>query len=90
MIIYEFISVLFGGFPEPKTFGIRANQYLSSNNHYDLIIDNQSLSYGMLEIQKRIPFIEIIHHPITIDYKYELQSSKKLNTKSQGIDGIHF
>ena len=44
----------------------------------------------MLEIQKRIPFIEIIHHPITIDYKYELQSSKKLNTKSQGIDGIHF
>jgi len=78
---YEFISVLFGGFPEPKTFGIRANQYLSSNNHYDLIIDNQSLSYGMLEIQKRIPFIEIIHHPITIDYKYELQSSKKIKYK---------
>ena len=78
---YEFISVLFGGFPEPKTFGIRANQYLRSNNHYDLIIDNQSLSYGMLEIQKRIPFIEIIHHPITIDYKYELQSSKKIKYK---------
>ncbi len=78
---YEFISVLFGGFPEPKTFGIRANQYLRSNNHYDLIIDNQSLSYGMLEIQKRIPFIEIIHHPITIDYKYELKSSKKIKYK---------
>ena len=78
---YEFISVLFGGFPEPKTFGIRANQYLRSNNHYDLIIDNQSLSYGMLEIQNRIPFIEIIHHPITIDYKYELKSSKKIKYK---------
>ena len=35
----------------------------------------------MLEIQKRIPFIEIIHHPITIDYKYELQSSKKIKYK---------
>jgi hypothetical protein len=58
---YEFISVLLGGFPEPKTFGIRANQYLRSNNDYDLIIDNQSLSHGMLEIQKRKPFIEIIH-----------------------------
>ena len=78
---YEFISVLFGGFPEPKTFGSRANKYLRSNKNYDLIIDNQSLSYGMLEIQKKFPLIEIIHHPITIDYKYELQSSKKIKYK---------
>jgi len=75
---YEFFSVLLGGFPEPKTFGKRANRYLKLNNHYDLIIDNQSLSYGMIDIQKRFPFIEIIHHPITFDYKYELSSSKKI------------
>ena len=75
---YEFLSVLLGGFPEPKTFGNRANRYLKLNNHYDLIIDNQSLSYGMIDIQKRFPFIEIIHHPITFDYKYELSSSKKI------------
>jgi glycosyltransferase involved in cell wall biosynthesis len=78
---YEFISVLFGGFPEPKTFGDRVNIYLSSNNNYDLIIDNQSLSYGMIDIQKRFPFIEIIHHPITFDYKFELASSKKIKYK---------
>ena len=70
---YEFLSVLLGGFPEPKTFGERANEYLKLNDCYDLVIDNQSLSYGILEIQKRLPLIEIIHHPITIDYKYELQ-----------------
>ena len=75
---YEFLSVLFGGFPEPKTFGNRVNRYLKLNDHYDLIIDNQSLSYGMIDIQKRFPFIEIIHHPITFDYKYELSSSKKI------------
>ena len=75
---YEFFSVLLGGFPEPKTFGKRANRYLKLNNHYDLIIDNQSLSYGMIDIQKRFPFIEIIHHPITFDYKYELASSRKI------------
>lgn len=75
---YEFLSVLFGGFPEPKTFGKRANRYLKLNDHYDLIIDNQSLSYGMIDIQKRFPFIEIIHHPITFDYKYELASSRKI------------
>ena len=78
---YEFISVLFGGFPEPKTFGDRVNIYLSSNNNYDLIIDNQSLSYGMIDIQKRFPFIEIIHHPITFDYKFELASSKRIKYK---------
>ena len=78
---YEFISVLFGGFPEPRTFGDRVNVYLSSNNNYDLIIDNQSLSYGMIDIQKRFPFIEIIHHPITFDYKFELASSKRIKYK---------
>ncbi len=75
---YEFFSVLFGGFPEPRTFGKRAARYLELHNNYDLVIDNQSLSYGMIDIQKRLPFIEIIHHPITFDYKYELASSNKI------------
>ena len=78
---YEFFSVLFGGFPEPKTFGNRANNYLKTNDHYDLIIDNQSLSYGMVEIQKRFPFIEMIHHPITMDFKHEMKVSKKIKYK---------
>jgi len=77
---YEFISVLLGGFPEPKTFGYRANKFLSKNN-YDVIIDNQSISYGMLDIQKNNPFIEIIHHPITFDFKFELAASKKIKYK---------
>lgn len=74
---YEFISVLFGGFPEMKTFGYRANIFLKKNNHYDLVIDNQSLSYGLIDIQNRLPLIEIIHHPITFDFRYELKTSKK-------------
>ena len=78
---YEFFSVLLGGFPEPKTFGNRANNYLKTNDHYDLIIDNQSLSYGMVEIQKRFPFIEMIHHPITMDFKHEMKVSKKIKYK---------
>ena len=35
----------------------------------------------MLEIQKRFPLIEIIHHPITYDFKYELAASKKIKYK---------
>jgi len=75
---FEFWSVLFGGFPEMKTFGYRCQKYLSENTGYDIIIDNQSLSYGMLNIQKCMPFIEVIHHPITKDYKHDLLASNKL------------
>ena len=76
--IYEFISVLLGGFPEMRTFGYRARDYLILNNHYDIVIDNQSISYGMIDLQKIFPFIEIIHHPITKDFKYEMEQSNKL------------
>ena len=77
---YEFFDALIGGFPEPRTFGNRANTYLKDNN-YDVIIDNQSISYGLIEIQKRFPLIEIIHHPITFDFKFELAASKKIKYK---------
>ena len=72
---YEFFSTFLGGFPEMRTFGERAKEFLDKNHHYDIVIDNQSISYGMLEIQKKFPLIEVIHHPITKDYKFELQSS---------------
>ena len=78
---YEFFSTLIGGFPELRTFGNRVNKFLNSNKDYDIIIDNQSISYGMIEIQKRFPLVEIIHHPITFDFKFELASTKKIKYK---------
>ena len=77
---YEFISALFGGFPEIETFGNRLSRYLQDLS-YDILIDNQSLSYGILELQNKIPVIEIIHHPITKDYEYDLQSSRGIIQK---------
>ena len=77
---YEFISALFGGFPELKTFGNRAQNLLNESS-YDVVIDNQSLSYGMIEVQNNIPLIEIIHHPITKDYQYDIQFSKGIIQK---------
>ena len=73
---YEFFSTFFGGFPEMRTFGERAKEFLDTNYNYDIVIDNQSLSYGLLQIQKKFPLLEIIHHPITKDYKFELQSNR--------------
>ena len=77
---FEFISALFGGFPELKTFGNRVSHLLNKSS-YDVVIDNQSLSYGMIEVQKNIPLIEIIHHPITKDYRYDIQFSKGIIQK---------
>ncbi len=58
-----------------RTFGERAKEFLDTNYNYDIVIDNQSLSYGLLQIQKKFPLLEIIHHPITKDYKFELESN---------------
>ena len=77
---YEFFSALFGGFPEIKTFGGRLKELLC-NSSYDVLIDNQSISYGILEIQKNLPVLEIIHHPITKDYKYDIEFSKGIIQK---------
>ena len=77
---FEFISTLFGGFPEIKTFGDRVKKLLEGSS-YDVVIDNQSISYGMLHVQKTTPLIEIIHHPITKDYKYDIQFSKGIIQK---------
>ena len=72
---YEFVSTLIGGFPELRTFGNRANRFLADKN-YDAVIDNQSISYGMIDIQKSKPLIEIMHHPISKDYYYDLKYAK--------------
>ena len=72
---YEFSSTLIGGFPELQTFGNRAHYYLR-NKTYDVVIDNQSISYGAVKIQNSFPLIEIMHHPISKDYYYDLKFAK--------------
>ncbi|MBV1906725.1 MAG: glycosyltransferase, partial [Pseudomonadales bacterium] len=67
--IFEWASMNSGGFPEPFTFGRRLKRYLDTHaNKYDIIHDNQSLCYGLLELQNMgIATIATIHHPITKD-----------------------
>jgi glycosyltransferase involved in cell wall biosynthesis len=76
--IIEWTSKLTGGFAEPYTFGRRAVKYLRQHGHnYDLIHDNQSLSYGMLEIQEMgLPLVTTLHHPITSDLRIALNAAR--------------
>lgn len=66
---FEWLSMATGGFPEPYTFGRRVAAHLSrAGRHYDVIHDNQCLSWGTLKIQQRgMPLVTTIHHPITWD-----------------------
>ena len=71
----EWVGVSTMGFPEPFTFGVRALLFLRNRLcNYDIVHDNQSLSYGIWAISKRVPTIATIHHPITVDRKIALGS----------------
>ncbi|WP_373092117.1 glycosyltransferase family 4 protein [Zhongshania sp.] len=76
--IIEWSGKLTGAFAEPYCFGRRVVKYLKKHGrHYDIIHDNQCLSYGMLELQKHnFPFITTIHHPITSDLSIALKAAK--------------
>ena len=76
--IIEWASKLTGGFAEPYTFGRRAVKYLREHGHeYDLIHDNQSLSYGMLQLQDMgLPLVTTVHHPITSDLRIALNAAR--------------
>jgi len=73
--IAEWLGVATMGFPEPFTFGFRALRYLRKRFHmYDIIHDNQSLSYGIWGVSKFMPTIATIHHPITVDRDIAVKS----------------
>jgi glycosyltransferase involved in cell wall biosynthesis len=73
--LMEWIGVSTMGFPEPFTFGLRAYFFLRSRlKNYDIVHDNQSLSYGVWAISKRVPTLATIHHPVTVDRQIAVRS----------------
>lgn len=66
---YEWWSKLSGAFGEPYSFGRRLRAHFKKYKpQYDIVHDNQSLCYGLLDLQKRgVNVIATVHHPITQD-----------------------
>ncbi len=81
--IIEWTSKLSGGFAEPYCFGRRVVKYLKRHGrHYDIIHDNQSLSFGMLKLQQLgFPLVTTIHHPITSDLKIALKAANSFSER---------
>ena len=73
--LIEWVGVSSMGFPEPLTFGMRAKRFVFKHcQRYDIVHDNQSLSYGIWSIAKKLPTIATIHHPITVDRDIAVRS----------------
>ncbi|QRV16264.1 glycosyltransferase family 4 protein [Haloterrigena salifodinae] len=69
LAMYEWLSALTGGFPDPYAFGRRVVDYFEKRRpEYDVIHDNQSLCYGLQTLRERgHPVVATVHHPITVD-----------------------
>jgi glycosyltransferase involved in cell wall biosynthesis len=77
--LIEWLGVSTMGFPEPFTFGLRAYRFLCKKIHsYDIVHDNQSLSYGIRNIKKILPTIATIHHPITVDRSLAIKAASSI------------
>lgn len=75
----EYFGHWAGKFMEPWSFGRRAAKYLRAHRRdYDVVLDNQSLSQGLLEIERAgLPVVGVIHHPIRRDLELALAAEPK-------------
>ncbi len=89
--LIEWLGISTMGFPEPYTFGIRAEKFLEKNTRkYDIIHDNQSLSYGLWSIKNKMPAIATIHHPITVDRDVAVKTETAFWRKLKSIRWYSF
>ena len=89
--LYEWFTVMTGGFPEPYTYGKRAYNFLKKNkDSFDVILDNQCLAASLIDIQDIFPLAVTIHHPITKDHKLEMDSANNWKEKLSSIRWHNF
>jgi glycosyltransferase involved in cell wall biosynthesis len=69
--LWELGSSRIGVFPEMQTFGFRLLRQwpeLQRRYGFDVVFDNQCLSWGLLGLQKLgTPVVSVIHHPLHLD-----------------------
>ncbi|AWT57298.1 glycosyltransferase family 4 protein [Mycolicibacterium smegmatis] len=74
----ELLTMWSAGFPEPRTFTMRAARILAARrDEFDVVHDNQSLGTGLLKIAKLgLPVVATVHHPITRDKVVDVAAAK--------------
>jgi glycosyltransferase involved in cell wall biosynthesis len=82
--VLEVAAMWTAAFPEPLTFSLRAARaLLARRDDFDVVHDNQSLGYGLLQLERRgVPLVATVHHPITIDRRHEIAAAPTLRRKA--------
>jgi glycosyltransferase involved in cell wall biosynthesis len=89
--LLEWISVSTMGFPEPLTFGMRARKLVQSlRGRFDILHDNQSLSYGIRALARDIPTVATIHHAITVDRRLAVRAERSILKKMKHLRWYSF
>ncbi|GAS99303.1 group 1 glycosyl transferase [Mycolicibacterium canariasense] len=74
--VLELLTMWSAGFPEPRTFCMRAARILAGRrDDFDVVHDNQSLGAALLGVAKDIPLVATVHHPITRDRVLEMAAA---------------
>lgn len=74
--LLELATMWTAGFPEPRTFSLRAARILRDRvQDFDIVHDNQCLGSGLLDIARRLPLVATVHHPITKDREVDLAAA---------------
>lgn len=76
--VLELATMWTSGFPEPRTFSLRAARLLAARRgEFDVVHDNQCLGTGLLKIAASgLPVVATVHHPITRDRDLDLAAAK--------------
>lgn len=76
--VLELATMWTSGFPEPRTFSLRAARLLAQRrDEFDVVHDNQCLGTGLLRIAAGgLPVVATVHHPITRDRVLDLAAAK--------------
>jgi glycosyltransferase involved in cell wall biosynthesis len=74
----EWLAHNSGAFGELYAFGRRLEHFLETEGpRFDVIHDNQTLSPSFVRINRRLPVITTLHHPIAIDREYAIAAGAK-------------
>jgi glycosyltransferase involved in cell wall biosynthesis len=85
LTLWELGVSRFGVFPEMQTFGLRLLRRwpeFQRKYGFDVVFDNQSLSWGLLGLRAMgTPVVSVIHHPLHIDREADYSIDPRLVKK---------
>jgi glycosyltransferase involved in cell wall biosynthesis len=82
--VLEVATMWTAGFPEPRTFSLRAARHLAGRRGaFDVVHDNQCLGSGLLSLPRLgFPTLATVHHPVQVDRNLELAEARGLRRLS--------